>query len=43
MSQKIKNRDSKLSKRRNMKDQNAFHKEKSKSRKMKKKYDREDM
>lgn len=43
MTQKIKHRDSKLDKRRNIKDQNAFHKEKDKSKKLKKKYVREDI
>jgi len=42
MTQKIKHRDGKLNKRRNIKDQNSFHKEKDTAKKTKKKYVRED-
>ena len=43
MTQKVKHRDSKLDKRRNLKGQNSFHKEKNRAKKIKKKYVREDM
>ena len=40
--QKHKDRDSKLEKRRNIKEQNAFHQEKGKSKKTKKRYNKND-
>ena len=38
MTQKIKHRDNKLDKRRNLKGQNSFHKDKNRAKKIKKKY-----
>ena len=43
MTQKIKHRDNKLDKRRNLKGQNSFHKDKNRAKKIKKKYVREDI